>query len=103
MFHISKIGFLGKTGIRIIVGLLSEDCDAEFVRRWTGLCSGRGWSYDRENIVDIGRDLLSGPVECGFGRFFGRPYDRRPDLCFNVLKFSSDAGTGTGYAAAQGL
>jgi len=26
MFHIPKIGFLGKTGIRIIVGLLSENC-----------------------------------------------------------------------------
>ena len=56
-----------------------------------------------ENPIDIVGDLPPGMAERGFGCFFGRPYDCRPDLSFYILEFSADAGTGAGYDAAKGL
>jgi len=56
-----------------------------------------------ENPIDVFHDMSPGLAECGFGRFFGRPYDSRPDISLDVPEFSADTGTGAGYDAAQGL
>ena len=56
-----------------------------------------------EDEVDVFHDMPPGLAECGFGCFFWRTYDGRPDLSFDVPEFSADAGTGAGYDAAKGL